>query len=122
MQQPPPIEPNARQQRKHMRFVMRYPVHLTFGGHGALHQLDALSENISVGGILLETALPVPQKSGVEFVMTIQRSQKNRPIRLKGSGQVVRVEHHPSREGFRVAIQCARAMYRMLSVVRSASA
>jgi len=108
--------------RKHPRFALRYPVHLTFGGPGALQQLDALSENISVSGILLDTTLPVPQNCGVKFVMTIQRSKKQRPMRLKGSGRVVRVEQHPSGERFGVAIQCTRPIYRMLSALRSTGA
>jgi hypothetical protein len=106
------------QKRKHPRFPLNYPVRLKFGGDGELQELEAMSTNISLGGVLLQAPSPVPPNCEVEFVMTIQRSTSQKPVRLKGAGRVVRVEQHFSGRGFGIAIEYKRPIRWIRSQVR----
>ena len=110
--------PIPNQERKHPRFRLNYPVQLKFGGDGELQELEAMSNNISLGGVLLQAPWPVPQNSDVEFVMTVHKSGTPGPIRLKGAGRVVRLEEHSSGRGFGIAIECKRPIYQILSQMR----
>jgi PilZ domain len=101
--------------RKHPRFPLNYPVQLKFSADGDT-ELEAMSNNISLGGILLQAAWPAPQNRDVEFVMTVPRTP--RPIRLKGAGRVVRIEQHSSGRGFGIAIECKRPIHRILNRMR----
>jgi hypothetical protein len=107
------------QERKHPRFPLDYPVHLKLLGGGERRELEAMSNNISQGGVLLQAPSPVPPNCEVEFVMTIQRSKTLKPIRLKGAGRVVRLEQHLSGKGFGIAIECKRPIHRILKHVRA---
>ena len=106
------------QERKHARFPLEYPVQLKFRGDGERQELEAMSHNISQGGVLLQAPSPVPPNCEVEFVMTIQRSKTHKPIRLKGAGRVVRLEEHLSGRGFGIAIECKRPIHWVLRQVR----
>ena len=115
----PPRDPE--QKRQHPRFPLQYPVRLTFSDQGLQHELETLSRNVSLGGLLLETTSPVPESCTVEFALIIQSARSKRPIRLEGSGKVVRVEQHPSGNQFGVAVKCTRPIERILSVAQSAT-
>ncbi len=93
-------------ERKYRRFKLRYPVHGKFYSGGAVSEFDAVSRNVSIGGLLLETASDVPLHSPVTFTMTVQGGRVIRPVHLAGEGEVVRVE--PSRPGawFAIALEC----------------
>jgi hypothetical protein len=80
------------QERKYPRFRLRYPVHGKFYLGKAISEFDAVSTNVSLGGLLLETALEIPRHSPVTFTMTIQGGRIIHPIRLVGEGEVLRVE------------------------------
>lgn len=47
----------ARQERKFRRFKLRYPVHVEFRSGELVSELDAVSRNVSTGGLLLEAPL-----------------------------------------------------------------
>ena len=115
---PPNNTSTPNQKRKHPRFPLNYPVQLKFGGDEELQELEAMSKNISLGGVLLQAPWPVPQNCEVEFVMTVHKSRTRRPIRLKGAGRVVRLEQYSSGRGFGIAIECKRPIYRILSQMR----
>jgi len=99
--------PPYRSQRKYRRFSGTYPVHLTFQRGEPLTELEAVSKNVSIGGMLLKTASPVPQRSSVNFTIRLHGIQTLRPIDLVGEGEVVRVEPRGA-EGFAIAIKCSR--------------
>jgi len=98
-----PIRPYK---RKYPRFNRRYPVHVRFASGNLFSELDAVSRNVSLCGLLLETASIIPQHSPVSFVITLQGEQIVRPIELAGEGKVVRVEDVGTGAGFAVAIEC----------------
>lgn len=95
-------------ERRHRRFSLRYPVLVKFDSQDSTEELQAVSENVSVGGMLLVAPSAVPQFSSVTFTLTVQGEQVIRPIQLVGEGRVVRVES--SREGghFAIAVECVR--------------
>jgi len=98
--------PPDRQERKYPRFKLRCSVHGKFYSGKAFSEFDAVSKNVSIGGLLLETTSEIPRHSPVSFTMTIEGGRVIHPIRLAGEGEVVRVE--PSRPGawFAIALAC----------------
>jgi len=103
-----PTPKSERSERRYRRFNLRYPVHVTFHAGSSSAELDGVSRNVSVGGMLLETAAMIPQHSPVSFFMTVQGGRIAHPIELVGEGEVVRVEASGAGAGFAVAIECKR--------------
>jgi len=52
---------------------------------GSLSQIEAISRNVSICGLLLEARLPIPQDNEVSFVMTLQGKTMTHPIKLVGA-------------------------------------
>lgn len=94
------------QERKYRRFNLSYPVHVKFRSGNLVSELDAMSRNVSLGGMLLETASPIAEQTPVSFVMKLQGGRIMRPIELAGEGQVVRVESSGVAAGYAIAVQC----------------
>jgi hypothetical protein len=94
--------------RKYRRFLMRHPVQVTFGAGSALSKLDAISSNISLGGMLLEAATSIPQHDYVSFTVAVPENDLVGAIQLAGEGQVVRVESDQSGKRFLIAVECKR--------------
>ena len=101
-------ELSVQQRRGHPRFSLLHPVHVLFQSGTSSYELDALSNNISIGGILLESKSPIPQNCKLQFFMTVQKSGMSSRILLEGSGRTVRVEQHPSGNGFNAAVRFGR--------------
>jgi len=92
----PPYAP----ERKYRRFDLRCPVRVKFPSGDAIAQVEAISKNVSIGGLLLECSSMIPPRRPVSFVMTVEGDQLPRPIQLRGDGEVVRIE--PRKGGSRV--------------------
>jgi len=103
-----PLPPDRPEQRKHRRFAVSYPIQLKWRVDDSVSELQALTKNVSVSGLLLETASPVPQDCPIDFTMTVHGGSVIRPIPIVGEGKVVRVEPHRPGAGFAVAIKCKR--------------
>ena len=93
-------------ERMHRRFSIRYPVQVNFPLGNALSGLQAVSKNVSIGGVLLEADSPIPQHCDVSFIITVRQHHIVGPIQLVGEGEVVRVEPHLSGAGFAIAVRC----------------
>jgi hypothetical protein len=103
----------AQEKRKYRRFNLRYPAHLKVSSE-LVSKVDTVSTNVSVGGLLLEAPLPIPQFSSVSFVLILQSRQFDLPIELAGEGEVVRVEPiGPA--GFGIAVKCTSPMRKLES-------
>ena len=105
----PPYQP----ERQHRRFSIRYPVQVKFPSGDVLPGIHAVSNNISIGGVLLETDAPLPQHCDVSFVVTVQEHRVVGPIQIVGEGEVVRVEPHQSGSGFAIAVRCTRPISKL---------
>ena len=106
------------EQRKYRRFSVSYPVHVKFHFEDSVSELQAVTKDVSVGGLLIETASPIPQHSPVDFIMTLHGGPVI-PIQVVGEGDVVRVEAHGPGAGFAIAIKCKREIQLNLSEVAS---
>lgn len=96
------------QKRRYRRFSVRYPVDLKIDLGNSVSELRAVSNNISLGGVLLEIDSAIPQHSAVSFVVTVRGHHIIGPIQIAGEGEIVRVEPRASGAGFAVAVACKR--------------
>jgi hypothetical protein len=96
------------QERKYRRFSLQYPVRLKVHSADLTVEFEAMSRNISIGGVLLETASMIPQCTPVSFVITVPASDLGRPIQFVGEGKVVRVDLKAAEEIFAIAVECAQ--------------
>jgi hypothetical protein len=88
------------------RCGIRYPLHLPVALKLAQKQINARSENISLGGILLCSAFLVPEGSTVEVAVGVAQLP-NPGAQLRARGKVLRVQ--PKATGdFAVAIAFER--------------
>ncbi len=93
-------------ERKYRRFKLRYPVRIKFSSGSSSKELQAWSENVSMGGLLLKSDSPIPPQTPISFVMTFRGGQLVRPITMIGKGYVVRVEKEDGPASFTIAVQC----------------
>ncbi len=92
--------------RKHRRFDLQFPVSLSFAANGAPREIDAVSKNVSVGGVLIEADDQVPLRTQVSLMMNVVGPRSRRPVVLLGKGEVVRVESMGPGSGFVIAVEC----------------
>ncbi len=109
MEKPDICSARDQKQRRHRRFDLHFQVCLSFPSEGKLHKLMAISKNVSIGGLLLKVSDQVPLRTPVSWTMDARGSWSRRPVRLRGEGEVVRVEHLGSGAGFAIAIECKTA-------------
>jgi PilZ domain-containing protein len=95
-------------ERKFRRFKLKYRVRVNFQSGNTMAEVHAVTRNISLGGLLLESACAIPYLSPVEFTITAHGSTIFRPIQLRGAGEVVRVEPCETVDGFGIAVACSR--------------
>jgi len=100
--------PHALKRRKYRRFSLRYPVHVKFGLANSVSELEAVSNNLSLGGVLLQADSPIPRHCDVVFTMTVRKHPIVGPTQIVGEGEVVRVEALQSGPGFAIAVKCKR--------------
>ena len=98
------------QERKFRRFKLQYLVQVRFPSGSAMAEIDAVTRNISVGGLLLESGCLIPYRSSVEFTITVEGGSISRPVKLTGAGKVVRVEAGEMADGFGIAVACSESL------------
>lgn len=106
------------QQRKHRRFELRYSVNLKFAQGNAVSEMRAMTNDISVGGVLLETESQIPQNCDVSFTVMVNGHHVVGPTKIVGEGRVVRVEPHRSGAGFAIALRCERPISKLENYFR----
>jgi hypothetical protein len=79
------------QERRHRRFSLQYPVLLKVHSADLMVEFEAVSRNISICGLLLESASMIPQHTPVSFIVTVKANELGHPIQFAGEGRVVRV-------------------------------
>jgi len=94
--------------RKYRRFSLHYPVRVKVHSADRVVEFEAISRNISIGGLLFETSSMIPQHTPVSFVVTAEGRDLGHPIRFVGEGKVVRVDPKAAAEVFAIAVECAR--------------
>jgi len=94
-------------ERRYRRFKLRYPVRVTFRTSAGISAVDTLSRDVSIGGLVLDCPVSIPEHSLVSFVISL-RGRTLRPIELAGEGEVVRVERSKSPKEFAIAVSCPK--------------
>ena len=120
----PPIH-NARgsyaKERRYRRFELQFPVSLSLPSQEAVRELKAITRNVSIGGMLLDTCDYIPLHTQLSFTMEVRRPGNLRSFRLLGEGEVVRVETLGTDLGFAVAVACKRPIAEMEAHLSDAS-
>jgi hypothetical protein len=104
----------ASYERRFRRFDLSYPVHVKFATGDSMVEVDAVSRNVSLGGLFLDSAAPIPHGSRVEFTITLGGAIP-RLIILGGTGAVVRVEKSDDANSFGIAVACAQPIQQIES-------
>ena len=92
-------------ERRSVRYYLRLPVSVKL----ANKEVYARSENISLSGILLSSALRIPEGSTVELAVGAgPRPRPDPGVLLTARGKVLRVQRKASGD-FAIAIECDRA-------------
>jgi hypothetical protein len=99
--------------RRHSRFELKFPVSLNFESQGVVRELQAVSENVSIKGLLLKVRDRVPPRTSVSLTMEVRGPWFHRPVRLVAKGVVVRSEPLRTADGFALAIECQRPLVEM---------
>ena len=103
-------QPSSKRERRHQRFNLQFPVCLSFPAKGRVCELATVSENVSVGGLLLKSGTEVPPLTPVNVTMDLKGPWSHRMVRLVAKGKVVRVEALGPDAGFAIAVECERAI------------
>lgn len=94
------------QPRNYRRFDLKFAVRLKFQTGPDTAEIDGISKNVSLGGLLVRSACSIPPQTHVTFVLTVHGQHGLRPVRLVGEGEVVRTEPEQVEEGFAFAVRC----------------
>jgi hypothetical protein len=98
----------ARPQRLHRRFDLCCRIRLAFSSDGIESQLDAITRNVSIGGLLLDSPRSIPLECSVSFTMIAEGGNVSHPLEFTGAGQVLRVNPDFSGDRFDIALKCLR--------------
>jgi hypothetical protein len=91
--------------RRYRRFNLQCPVRLAFQSGDALAEFDAFSENVSSGGILLNSPWMIPPGTTLTLVMTVLRHRLGPPLRLVAEGNAVRMESNPVDGSYAIGVR-----------------
>ena len=98
----------ATEQRRTVRFDLRLPVRIVrIGASWRSH--NALTRNISSGGVLFKSDVDVPIGDDIEYVITLSVAGGSH-VELLCFGKVVRLEKSPS-EGYLIAVTVDRYQF-----------
>lgn len=92
--------------RKHRRFDLQFPVSLSFPTGKVARELEGITRNVSVGGLLVNTREELPLRSRVKLTLQVQGPRLRYPVRLLAEGEVVRVETLRTGVEYAVAVKC----------------
>jgi len=95
-----------RRERKYRRYSLVCPVYLEFQSGGSAAEVETVSENMSICGLLVRSSSMIPHHTPVTFMIRIEGKETFHPIHLMGAGRIVRVESRGLGAGFATAIAC----------------
>jgi len=96
------------QTRKYRRYRLQAPVKVSFPLGDSVLELSAVTRDVSEGGMLVESNVPLPRDSHVFLSMNVQSRDEERTVFLQGHGAVVRVEQE--RSNYVIALRCTRPL------------
>jgi len=93
-----------RQGRTYRRFDLQFPVRIRFQSGGAQQEVEGISKNISVGGLLVRSTVPIQRHTSVSFIISLHGSEAVRPVHVMGEGEVVRLGEQEG--AYLMAVRC----------------
>jgi hypothetical protein len=108
-------------ERRYRRYELQFPVNMSFASGPEGSEREAISQNVSLGGLLLKVGDQVPLHARVSWTMQLSRRRSRRPIQILGEGEVVRIQPLEQGSGFAVAIACRKPITEMHDQLLSAS-
>jgi hypothetical protein len=75
--------------------------------------VDAVTTNVSLGGLHLKSPRLIPYRTPVEFIITLPGGLISRPVKLTGIGQVVRVQPGEAADKFAIAVACSQPIIQL---------
>jgi PilZ domain len=100
-------------ERRYRRFDLHFPVCLRFASRGTMREVEAVTRNVSVGGLLVKSSDRVPARTQVDLTLEVRGPICRRTVRLRSAGRVVRVEALGPGAGFAIAVECTRSIRRI---------
>jgi len=104
--QPHPPTGSYAKERRYRRFDLHFPVSLSYPQAGMVRELETVSRNVSVGGLLVTASDQIPLRTPVNLTVNVVGSRFRHPVTLLGEGEVVRVESLGPGAGFAIAVEC----------------
>jgi hypothetical protein len=102
----------VREQRKSVRFELKLPIELVRSGSKPTHVLGE-TKNVSSGGVLFTTELPVPVGERIEYFITLaQEPHTGLQVRIRCLGKVVRLEQDGDGPGSEEPVRVAATLER----------
>src|SRR6516165_6295518 len=92
--------------RRFRRFNIEYPVMVQYQIGGTNAEVEAVTKNVSIGGILISSAIVIPLHTPIKFRICIRKDKAARCIHLTGEGKVVRVERDENKGEVAIAVEC----------------
>jgi hypothetical protein len=92
--------------RKYLRFSLEYPVRIKLESLPTNTEIETVSKNVSIGGLLVRSLVEIPVGTRVTFVLTLHGKGAVRPVHFAGAGGVVRLENDTDGT-FAIAVKCA---------------
>ena len=92
--------------RSYRRYDLEFPVLLRFQDGGVFAQCEGVSKNLSVGGLLVRSVVPLPLHTPAQFTLIMHGRNAVRPVHIVGEGEVVRVTASVTDGAFLIAVQC----------------
>ena len=92
--------------RRFRRFNIEYPVIVQYQIGGTNAEVKAVTKNVSIGGILISSAIVIPLHTPIKFRICIRKDKAARCIHLAGEGKVVRVERAENEGEVAIAVEC----------------
>jgi len=92
--------------RRYRRFELEFPVQVKFQSESTDREIQGVSKNMSIGGLLIRLTQPIPESTPVTFLLSVHGKQSVRPVHLRGEGMVVRVENGEAEKTFLAAVRC----------------
>jgi hypothetical protein len=93
--------------RRYRRFELEFPVRLKFQVGSTSAEIETISKNVSIGGLLVRSTLSVPEHTPITFDLNVHGRETFRPVHLVGEGRIVRVETGEAEGTFVIAVKCS---------------
>jgi PilZ domain len=109
------------QGRTYRRFDLEFPVRIRFQSGTARLEIEGVSKNLSIGGLLVRATLAIPKHASVSFMICLHASDAVRPVHLMGEGEVVRVGSGEDEGIYLLAVRCNEPVVQLEELLRESN-